>query len=265
MFDDGRLYLTNHRLIYIDSAEPYRNSRFLGLEQIKQTEHWVGFLKSSAKITLVLNEPNRETSTGASGEGNDETGLSAIAQSWTCHVCGFRNDISAGIKCTLCGVTRSESATPATSGKPSRLGTPSHSTPPSRPDSPAVSVPADSALMACPACTYLNHPSMQRCEICDSPLGTVDIRPRRISAPAPATSTPSTTSSPGTPTFAKLSFRKGGDKTFYTALKAALQAKEWDNSKLLKHRNASSDARSEHTLTTYGISEQPSFSRYCVM
>lgn len=97
---------------------------------------------------------------------------------------------------------------------------------------------------------------MQRCEICDSPLGIFNARPRRISTPAPATPSDSKSSTPTTPVFVKLSFRKGGDKAFYTALKAALQAKEWDNIKST-NRNSTTTAQigTKHTLATYGISE----------
>ena len=55
--------------------------------------------------------------------------------------------------------------------------------------------------MSCPACTFLNPPDRSTCEICESPLDDILI--------------------------IKLSFRKGGDKPFYAALKRALQAKAW--------------------------------------
>ncbi|KAK9893474.1 hypothetical protein P389DRAFT_206904 [Cystobasidium minutum MCA 4210] len=218
-FDDGRLYLTNHRLIYIDSAEPYRNSRYLELRNIKQTEYWVGFMKSSPKITLVLSN-SKADSADAEDAAEAEEALPASAQPWTCHVCGFRNTLSAGIKCTLCGVTKSNASTPAQSSFPSRSNTPNPS--------------------ACPACTYLNHPSMHRCEICDTALGT--------------SSTSSTNqTAPSTPTFVKLSFRKGGEKPFYSALKTSLQAKEWDFAKAPKSRTFMDLSKGEHSLNTYGI------------
>lgn len=254
-FDDGRLYLTNHRLIYIDSSEPYRNSRYLDLRSVKQTEYWVGFLKSSPKITLVLGDTTAHAG-DTQDAPDDEEALPASAQPWTCHVCGFRNTASAGVKCTLCGVTRSNSSTPAQSGKPSRSATPSQSNPASRPESPAVVPTIDvGPYITCPACTYLNHPSMQRCEICDTALGTLSIRARRVSTPAAPTATLRSELPPGTPMFVKLSFRKGGEKPFYSALKSALQAKEWDYARLYKGKTQVATSAGEPSLTTYGIGE----------
>ncbi len=64
-----------------------------------------------------------------------------------------------------------------------------------------VPQPLQSPSTPCPACTFLNPPDRSTCEICESPLDDVLI--------------------------IKLSFRKGGDKPFYAALKRALQAKAW--------------------------------------
>lgn len=55
--------------------------------------------------------------------------------------------------------------------------------------------------MPCPACTFLNVPSRAACEICATPLTDILVL--------------------------KLSFRNGGDKPFYAALKSALHAKAW--------------------------------------
>lgn len=209
-------------------------------------------MKSSAKITLVLHEAVITVNTEEAEYDPDELAIAA-SQSWICSVCGFRNSISGGTKCTLCGVNRSNTTTPAASIKPSRQGTPAHSTSSSRPESPAASTPADGAFIACPACTYLNHPSMQRCEICDTVLGSHN--PKRASTPATTTPSGSTGVSSSTPIFVKLSFRKGGDKSFYTALKGALQAKEWDNERLLNRKSLARDSSNDHTLATYGISK----------
>jgi ESCRT-II complex subunit VPS36 len=173
------------------------------------------------------------------------------AQMWTCHVCGFNNPMATGIKCTLCGIPRSAGASQLTS----QSGTPSASTPSSRPSSPAIINRSDSmALNACPACTYLNHPSMLRCELCDTALATSSPANKQAS-----TATQLVTDldrQPGTvsPTFAKLSFRKGGDKQFYTALKTALQAKEWDvasSAKRASHHGSNDPTTSSQT---FGIS-----------
>ena len=62
-------------------------------------------------------------------------------------------------------------------------------------------MPSQPPSLPCPACTLLNLPSRTTCEICSAPLYDILIL--------------------------KLSFRKGGDKPFYAALKRALHAKAW--------------------------------------
>jgi len=293
-FDNGRMYLTTHRLIYLDAAQPQRNSRYLDLPLVKQTEYWAGFLKSSAKITLVLGDspanvpdaagsshqlPQEATIQTQSALYDDES-LHPSSQTWACHVCGFRNLASSGSKCGLCGVTRPNDIVQRTtsSRKPA-------STPPGRPfingsepasgtATPTLDPAVTGALISCPSCTFLNHPSMVRCEVCDSPLGTFASTrtPSRASTPVvtsrpgtPSTAGPPTPalgsngSSSAPPTFVRLSFRRGGDKTFYAALKKALQAKEWDVDRKLRSRRpaassqVSGDNLDQHRTTTIGI------------
>lgn len=108
----------------------------------------------------------------------------AVEETWTCGVCGYR---SSGETCGMCGVRRSVAG----------------SVPAGAPPPPA---PVDHA---CPACTFVNHPSMLRCEMCDTPLGRAKLR----AAPTLRT--------------VRLSFREGGARTFYTQLRATLQERPW--------------------------------------
>jgi ESCRT-II complex subunit VPS36 len=84
---------------------------------------------------------------------------------------------------------------------------------------------------------------MARCEMCDSILGTVqldrlslnnssestladsDLQHSRATTPAPPSSFPADS-------YIRLSFRKGGDKSFYFSLKKALQSKSWNTNGL---------------------------------
>lgn len=215
-------------------------------------------MASSPKITLVLAEKTQRVEETMQ-DSLDVEGLHPSSQSWTCHVCGYRNNASKGNKCSLCGVFRSKTSTPAPSAMQSQSSTPSQSTPPSRPESPAPSPTSSNGLITCPACTYLNHPSMLKCEICDTSLASLLPRARRVSTSSQKRpSTP--TAIPGTPTFIKLSFRKGGVQPFYAALKMALQAKEWDQSNgtrssTFNNKTAQNDSVGEHTLAVYGISK----------
>ena len=106
------------------------------------------------------------------------------------------------------------------------------------------------SALACPACTFLNHPYLRECEMCGTPLSSVEDLPKPISdvsseqgtgpyylasksAPTSRPVSPSISGSAATDVdererFIKLSFRKGGDKAFYASLKTALQQKEWE-------------------------------------
>ncbi|KAG7089493.1 hypothetical protein E1B28_011173 [Marasmius oreades] len=105
---------------------------------------------------------------------------------WTCSLCGFRNPPGFSAVCGLCGVP---------------VPTPVQNL-----------VPKSRSSNACTMCTFINHPSLATCEMCDSPL-------KRDG------DGPSTTSS----LLIKLSFRRGGDKTFYADLKRALMTKAWQS------------------------------------
>ncbi|PFH60047.1 hypothetical protein XA68_11531 [Ophiocordyceps unilateralis] len=50
---NGQVYLTSHRICYVDKNEPRANSLALELKHIDRFELYAGFLKSSAKITLI--------------------------------------------------------------------------------------------------------------------------------------------------------------------------------------------------------------------
>ncbi|KAM0756511.1 hypothetical protein T439DRAFT_352189 [Meredithblackwellia eburnea MCA 4105] len=291
--DDGRLHLTTHRLLYMDSARPLHASLSLDLSQVRQTEYWTGFMKSHPKITLLLGEagapvlPVTKDQVQQPPKVLDDIPAVGAARSWICRVCGMSN--SSGTKCSLCGVAKdptgppsaiSRSATPALRDRErERERTSSSSSPLIRSATPTTipsssSVPSTSSgntivstsatttvsstttdnRIPCPVCTFLNHPSMATCELCDSPLTTFNLPssvsslsisssqtnspltsrpPTRTNTPGPGESTPGTpppgeSSSPSSAPFVRLSFRKGGEKAFYAALKTALAGKAWE-------------------------------------
>ncbi|GAA5989785.1 hypothetical protein JCM10908_002321 [Rhodotorula pacifica] len=287
-YDDGRAVLTTHRIVFISSTRPHSNSAALDLAAVRQTEYWVGFLKSHPKITLVLSDAgpgeggsssnaqsgatstNSAAADAAAAAGRDKNrerhALAAAAgeRAWVCRICGMRNvpSVELGLKCSLCGVARDP--LPSTSSlPPSSLGTPRSRSPARRPSSFSASTrPAISGLgstaappppptldpnetgsrIACPVCTFLNHHSMATCEVCESPLfpdnvaptssartgRTVSAPPSRANTPGPTTDPASAIPAPAGSVFVRLSFRRGGEKTFYAALKEALAKRAWD-------------------------------------
>lgn len=243
------VHLTTHRLLLLQALSEPTSSK-MGLQTnmsyIRQTEFYVGFMRSSPKITLSLG-PAPSSATAQTRQSSEtpndrtQTGDADTVSEWSCPVCGHSNTIgSIGYarpddKCGLCGVTYGKSsamgpngrATPLSTSRPS---TPKPSTTPaSLPPSPSpIPVTGDHGI-ACPVCTFLNHPSIRNCEICESPL------PRN-----PPSSMPKRQSTTSTPTAAdpggagyeiiRLSFRGSGTggKECYRRLKNVLSDKAWE-------------------------------------
>ena len=70
----GTIYLTSHRLIYVDDALPHRYSCYLELDYVKATEYYAGFLKSSPKVTLFLAEVRPGSSSTSAGATTQKNG-----------------------------------------------------------------------------------------------------------------------------------------------------------------------------------------------
>ena len=219
---NGAVSITTHRLFYIDAQKDVSNSFAINLAYITQTEYYSGLFKSSPKVTCHL-----------TGEvpiaGTDE--LEIRSESWECGVCAFRNppglSPTAAKICALCGVPRS-SVPPSLAATTPHL---SSSSLPSSSMSLSASLAAEShsgrkqTEIACPACTFLNHALLRECEMCgtDLPRPKGDLQ----SAPSSRPLTPDLDSD-DSPRMIKLSFRKGGDKPFYTVLKSSLKSKAWE-------------------------------------
>ncbi|KAF8700594.1 Vacuolar protein sorting protein 36 Vps36, partial [Rhizoctonia solani] len=273
---NGTIHVTSHRLIYIDNLHPRKFSTSCNLSRIKQTDVYAGFLKSSAKVILYLSSHEDKDSsnpevvvTSINGEDEELELEGGGKEGWLCPICSYNNPPSASDSsapvCVLCGVPKNDDIPmpqqfrSVRSNKTVRpaLEIPTSS---SLPSSAAVSAPtspvAPNGEIACPACTFFNHPSMTHCEICSTPLGNVTLRspkptmgtssspasPSRSLSATPVT-TPSkmpTTPDPNARDMIKISFRKGGDKVWYAALKRTLLAKAWarvaDYAKLLNQK-----------------------------
>lgn len=201
-------------------------------------------MRSSPKITLSL---------GRAPSDDDSQGQTTQAvSSWACGVCGFVNSVSGpngtlGSKCGLCGVgytTATSISSPVT-----------RTNSPAPPKGPPESAPvvgdgggrSDKAPLppnrlpkeiACPACTFLNHPSLTNCEICSTALPKGQTGTSASTGGGTSSNGLTTTSRPaGTAAQAvgedktetvRLSFRKGGDKEAYRRLKNVLSDKAWE-------------------------------------
>ncbi|KAJ4478293.1 EAP30/Vps36 family-domain-containing protein [Lentinula aciculospora] len=217
----GTVHVTNQRLFYIDATKRASRSFFLELSRVSRTDYYAGLFTSSSKVTLHLSTEN------SAPEEPSQSGF----KSWECEVCAYRNppglSPSASRICGLCGVPRSLPVTISSSNVPSEVP---QSTLASASTSALSQRSRKPSAIACPACTFLNHPSMQTCEICSTTLPKavgVSTHIEAKSAPATRPTTPGPDDDDSESKMLKLSFRRGGDKPFYTALKRSLKGQAW--------------------------------------
>ena len=192
-------------------------------------------MNSSPKITLLLGEPlssppelNAQVplqSHVVSSSILDEETLHPSVQSWVCNVCGYSN-VPHLSTCALCGVSQeaSQRSSPLPTSRPSSTPIPSSTT-----STPLViNVHNKSNGIACPICTFINHPSMTRCEMCDSPLENLaNLALKSVNERFDKQTPQSEPVSNQQLNFVRLSFRKGGVTVFYSTLKTVILAKEW--------------------------------------
>ncbi|CAD7066037.1 unnamed protein product [Tilletia caries] len=197
---DGTLYLSSHRIIYVDHSAPLYHSCALSLVLVRQTEYYAGFLKSSPKITLKLEpqtqnvlahqhaSPRRSKNTLGAGSRIASTSAassSSVPRDWICPVCSYAN--TDDDKCALCGVSflHSKARSPST---PTSTSTPEiHS------DEEDDNEQEDDE----------DEEERRRLPLSDPAIEHV-----------------------------KLSFRKGGDRAFYDLLRTTLRQKAWQISHL---------------------------------
>ncbi|KAF9072395.1 EAP30/Vps36 family-domain-containing protein [Rhodocollybia butyracea] len=213
----GTIHVTSQRLFYIDATKKAYRSFALDLSHVSRTDYYGGLFTSSAKVTLHLSIDSSSTSFE---DHSSETGF----ESWECEVCAYRNSPglspSAARICQLCGVPRSSVPAPPASypNLPSSVSTSALPQPFGKPSS-----------MSCPVCTFSNHPSMKECEMCSTPLPKESSLHTEVkSAPATRPATPGADDEESGIKAIKLSFRKGGDKAFYTGLKRSLKGRAWE-------------------------------------
>ncbi|RYP76932.1 hypothetical protein DL771_001485 [Monosporascus sp. 5C6A] len=112
---NGHVYLTSHRICFVDDKEPRKHSVGLDLKDVERYEFYAGFLKSSAKITLVPKPTKRGSlqsraaattstsvgSVGASPSPNADAAIrspsatptQASPATWVCTICSFPNPV----------------------------------------------------------------------------------------------------------------------------------------------------------------------------
>ncbi|GJN76607.1 hypothetical protein PLIIFM63780_000093 [Purpureocillium lilacinum] len=110
---NGQVYLTSHRICYVDKLEPRANSVALELKEVDRYEFYAGFLKSSPKVTIVPKPSKRSSlhgralSNAASPSRTDSASPARrdsayrpptepppiTTATWVCTICSFSNPI----------------------------------------------------------------------------------------------------------------------------------------------------------------------------
>ncbi|KAJ1665597.1 Vacuolar protein-sorting-associated protein 36 [Coemansia sp. RSA 1813] len=254
--DNGTLYLTNQRLVYVDQQTPHERSVELHLSHVQKCTLHSGFLYSSGKIILSLRPVTRtsnrrgsesqqtqaesrkyawvspysslslETAQSSDRFARPQTALGSGSGSgvndWMCSIC---ENVNKGdmAKCALCGVPRQASAIPVEDNKELEM---------------AIAKSKEQATR-CPVCTFDNHNSMARCEMCDAELlpqateqhaggstGVGGIMDQDPPVP-PYAEEEARGGGASSADFIKLSFRGGGSSSFYSSLKSAVNSSTW--------------------------------------
>ena len=254
----GTAHATTHRLFYIDATHPETRSFEMDLSHVARTEHYAGLFTSSPKVTLYLHSIDTPAFPVDAPSSSPAPRDDPAFQTWTCEVCNYRNppglSPAASRICSLCGVPRSDGA--ATSSTTSLLSSslPSSTTHLTHPPTSSSSSPRPASPLrgpndeiACPICTFLNHPALTTCEMCGTPLPKHVAPPRASqqvhakSAPASRPTSPPPEADGPDPRMIRLSFRKGGDKQFYAVLRRSLLGKGWEVRLILVYQTVSSN------------------------
>ncbi|KAK9459742.1 EAP30/Vps36 family-domain-containing protein [Lipomyces oligophaga] len=260
-YQNGRLYLTSHRICYVDIVAPLLNSVSINLPDLKTAQYTAGFLKSSPKITLYFadsfeSDSNTSSASATPNGSSASLPLSGVQSprtpsqsqintiSWICPICSFSNklttnyrpDISSIPACVTCGV-RPPGSIINEALADSMSETPSLTT--------ETSETNQEQGKTCPKCTFLNDPMMRYCELCNARLSSSTFNPsdyildktqvrKESYLPFSIAGLKDGTRSKYTPTFAeevptyvKLSFRVGGDKEFFEKLRSVVTEKTW--------------------------------------
>ena len=231
---DGRVFLTSQRIIYVDSKLPTTGSVALELDSIQSVEYSSSFLKRSPRIVLFLREALTSSVLGDHGRVKGQPRKDRIVSNWVCPICAYQNQTKSDISvdnnndnnlvCQNCGIPTSYEQV-----KGSLTYT----------KLPKTEVNTDKDTRgpnACPACTFINHPDMTNCELCGTALpnsralrsqrslvSSTGLKQQQHSLISSSNSSSSTkVNHHGKRLFVQLSFRKSDGTLFLQALRDTL-------------------------------------------
>lgn len=209
---NGRIYLTNMRVIYFDNEQPTQLMA-LDLTNVTGFETVDGFLKRSPKVRLFV-DPGAPTTAPGTSRGSPAP---ATTIRWVCGICSFNNEArplyqgDTTLACSNCGI-------PALKADLQRAS--------EEPDQKPAPAPARAQ---CPTCTFVNHPLMHTCEMCGTSLrkGLAAATTARAKIELEGGATTPVYLTPDRP-YIKLLFRKGGEAKFCQHLQEVLDDLKWN-------------------------------------
>lgn len=283
-YQAGRVYLTTHRVVYVPDEDSNNRAIELSLARVQGIEFSNGFIRSSAKITIKIKAPdahsgNTTENIVATVGKTTSTGLAATPQkgeaecTWVCPICFFANTLAKGFDlsqplpvCVTCGISATqevieESIKTAFTFPKSDLSS---------------SGPTDSSILntgikskndgiSCPRCTFVNHPSMNVCEICGARLispnlpvqllrSETDPDTSRINSEGYVKTLLLSGTQKESATSYKLSFRNGGERFVYEQFKLALAKTTWKTDALSSSSSLSSSNSFGQTVSYHNNS-----------
>lgn len=166
---NGRVFLTSQRIIYVDNANPTKFSIFLELDDIKCIEYQPKFLKRSPRLIAFLKDADvlYHASTLKQQEHESEVKLTST---WECPICSFSNITDGKFDeslvetptCVNCGVPADFNLTKdlinITRIEPKKNN---------KTELERISKQEENI---CPVCTFINHLQIRNCEMCGTRL-----------------------------------------------------------------------------------------------
>ncbi|KAJ4154081.1 hypothetical protein LMH87_010544 [Akanthomyces muscarius] len=241
---NGQVYLTTHRICYVDKNEPRLNSAALELKDVDRYEFYAGFLKSSAKITLIPKPLRRSglqsrsttvapNSRHSTPTPNSEGGYrpptesqNVTAATWVCKICSFSNPVPANFDattanahtplppCLACGIkpTLQHVLKAAISNASKRSVAPPQAPPPASERTTDAGHPTNEYFGQSPV--FATTPALNN-DRTESPGPMLD--KKAASGPISLEALDGV----------KISFRGGGEKIFYERLKGSMTQRKW--------------------------------------
>ncbi|KAI3403627.2 VPS36 [Candida oxycetoniae] len=243
---DGRLYLTNKRIIYFDNKDFRNNSIAVNIDQLSLAELIDGFLRSSPKVKLFLKSRNSNINGGGGGGDDDDDGGGGV---WVCKICSFNNSIERKLdldndeapKCIACGVqsNRFDIENILINARLKRENRQSPMSSKSQDQPQGTTTDTLAANGQCPMCTFINHKSIKYCEMCGTELTNFSTtlvsnvscvleNPLNLKLESPGKEQYTDDNRP----YVKVSFHKGGESKFFQEVANLIDESKWENLRL---------------------------------